>query len=123
MSKCTLRPFTSVLCRDNEGSDRRWKPDIFLYYEENAGWPYVCAKHNWSECIPYAGNEHLAFTFGGKDETFAFGDKVLVTNSLKEPNWKEGIFIEMTTNENIPFSVMLKENKTESMFKYCKLAE
>lgn len=53
-------PFMKVLVRNY--TENVWKPDIFLYYEDGMEWPYICANRNWKYCVPYEGNEHLAFT-------------------------------------------------------------
>lgn len=50
---------TPVLVRDKV--DEPWKKDIFLY-EEHCNYKFRCSKEDWSECIPYKGNEHFLGT-------------------------------------------------------------
>ena len=56
----SLKPFTYVLGRDTEIDE--WALDIFCKYYKSANYPYNCFRSNWKYCIPYKGNEHLAFT-------------------------------------------------------------
>ncbi len=59
-----LKPFTYVLVRDSKTDV--WVPDIFFRYygDENILHPYACFRSSWAYCIPYEGNEHLAFSTG-----------------------------------------------------------
>lgn len=71
MSKCSFKPFDKVLVRD--GKEYEWLPALFFRDRgEGANYRYKVLplrKGNSSEyacCIPFEGNEHLAFT----DEDF-----------------------------------------------------
>lgn len=59
-----FKPFTYVLGRDSENDV--WTPDIFIKYKsgKHIPHPYTCCRTTWTYCIPYEGNEHLAFTTG-----------------------------------------------------------
>lgn len=60
--QCQFKPFDKVLVRD---SDTGWHIDFFeMYNSEDWDAPrkYECIMGKWSQCIPYAGNEHLLGT-------------------------------------------------------------
>ena len=61
-----FKPFDKVLVRDSQ--DFIWKPNIFGRYYPNASdlKYYMLNDECFRYCIPYEGNEHLAFTT--KDE-------------------------------------------------------
>lgn len=59
MKQC-FKPFDKVLVRDNNTDS--WKADIYLGYDENNPFPYICTKTNYSICIPYKDNEYLLGT-------------------------------------------------------------
>lgn len=60
-----LEPFSKVLVRDNK--EDKWKPAFFVKISNNKKLPYNCVSlvsgHNisYKHCIPYEGNEKLAF--------------------------------------------------------------
>ena len=54
-----FKPFDRVLVR-RWGSP--WCIDIFSHKWSNTELEYECLRANWSECIPYEGNEHLLGT-------------------------------------------------------------
>lgn len=53
--------FDRVLVRDS--NDCEWIPDLYAGYSCNKALPYrTIGGTGWRFCIPYEGNEHLAFT-------------------------------------------------------------
>lgn len=59
MKQC-FKPFDKVLVRDNNTDS--WKADIYLGYNENNPFPYICTRTSYSICIPYEDNEYLLGT-------------------------------------------------------------
>lgn len=59
MKQC-FKPFDRVLVRDNNTDS--WKADIYLGYDENNPFPYICTRTSYSICIPYMDNEYLLGT-------------------------------------------------------------
>lgn len=59
MKQC-FKPFDKVLVRDNNTDS--WKADIYLGYDENNPFPYICTRTSYSICIPYEDNEYLLGT-------------------------------------------------------------
>ena len=59
MKQC-FTPFDRVLVRNNNTDS--WKADIYLGYDENDPFPYICTRTNYSICIPYEDNEYLLGT-------------------------------------------------------------
>lgn len=63
--EANLKPFWKVLVRDNK--EDKWKPAFFVKISNNKKLPYNCVSlvsgHNisYKHCIPYEGNEKLAF--------------------------------------------------------------
>ena len=53
-------PFDRVLVRNNNTDS--WKADIYLGYDENNPFPYICTRTNYNICIPYEDNEYLLGT-------------------------------------------------------------
>ena len=70
LREANLKPFCKVLVRDNK--EDKWKPAFFVKISNNEKLPYNCVSlvsgHNSSYmyCIPYEGNESLAFTIPDK---------------------------------------------------------
>lgn len=67
MSQCSFKPFDKVLVRCGEKS--KWLPAFFVRVNEGfSGWKcsvfLICSGKvsYFSSCIPFEGNEHLAFT-------------------------------------------------------------
>lgn len=59
--ECPFKPFDKVLVRDNDS--QVWIPVFFSYREYNTDYPFCTINgHEYRHCIPYEGNEHLAFT-------------------------------------------------------------
>lgn len=59
MKQC-FTPFDRVLVRNNNTDS--WKADIYLGYDENNPFPYICTRTSYSICIPYGDNEYLLGT-------------------------------------------------------------
>ena len=59
MKQC-FKPFDRVLVRNNNTDS--WKADIYLGYDENNPFPYICTRTSYSICIPYGDNEYLLGT-------------------------------------------------------------
>ena len=59
MKQC-FTPFDRVLVRNNNTDS--WKADIYLGYDENNPFPYICTRDNYNICIPYEDNEYLLGT-------------------------------------------------------------
>lgn len=56
--ECPFKPFDKVLVRD--GDEFEWRPKLFSYMDDDR---YVTLDYDrFAICIPYEGNEHLAFT-------------------------------------------------------------
>ena len=70
LREANLKPFCKVLVRDNK--EDKWKPAFFVKISNNEKLPYNCVSlvsgHNssYKYCIPYEGNESLAFTIPDK---------------------------------------------------------
>lgn len=58
----TLKPFDTVLVRDDNNS--AWINTFFGFYDTvtNKKYPFIAGGINWAQCIPYEGNEHLLGT-------------------------------------------------------------
>lgn len=63
----TLKPFDKVLVRN---SKQKWTIDYFSFIDKKELYPFICAGHYASQCIPYEGNEHLLGTTNDCDEYF-----------------------------------------------------
>ena len=59
MKQC-FKPFDRILVRNNNTDS--WKADIYLGYDENNPFPYICTRTSYSICIPYEDNEYLLGT-------------------------------------------------------------
>lgn len=66
----TLKPFDKVLARDTYR--QVWTADFFSHDTKGqfGGYRFACIGHNWHQCIPYKGNEHLLGTSNDCDEHF-----------------------------------------------------
>lgn len=66
----TLKPFDKVLVRDNDTSI--WVNAFFGFYDIviTKKYPFVASGINWTQCIPYEGNEHLLGTYEDCDEYY-----------------------------------------------------
>ena len=60
IKKQCFKPFDRVLVRNNNTDS--WKADIYLGYDENNPFPYICTRTDYSICIPYEDNEYLLGT-------------------------------------------------------------
>ena len=60
VKKQYFKPFDRVLVRNNNTDS--WKADIYLGYDENNPFPYICTRTSYSICIPYEDNEYLLGT-------------------------------------------------------------
>lgn len=66
LREANLKPFCKVLVRDNK--EDKWKPAFFVKISNTAELPYNCVSLasgrncSYKYCIPYEGNESLAFT-------------------------------------------------------------
>ena len=60
VKKQCFTPFDRVLVRNNNTDS--WKADIYLGYDENNPFPYICTRDNYNICIPYEDNEYLLGT-------------------------------------------------------------
>lgn len=60
--ECPFKPFDKVLVRDIDNS--KWMPNLFSMFDSDTpNYPFVTINGETSaQCIPYEGNEHLAFT-------------------------------------------------------------
>lgn len=61
--ECPFKKGDKVLVRD---SDTLWSFDMFVYYDENANYPYECNDSEYEQCIPL--NEHTWQLLGTMDE-------------------------------------------------------
>lgn len=61
--ECPFKKGDKVLVRD---SDTFWRFDFFVYYDENASYPYECNGSEYELCIPL--NEHTWQLLGTMDE-------------------------------------------------------
>ena len=66
----TLKPFDKVLVRDNNTSI--WVNAFFGFYDIviTKNYPFLASGINWTQCIPYEGNEHLLGTYEDCDEYY-----------------------------------------------------
>lgn len=66
----TLKPFDKVLVRDNDTSI--WVNAFFGFYDIviTKKYPFVASGINWTQCIPYEGNEHLLGKYEDCDEYY-----------------------------------------------------
>lgn len=66
----TLKPFDKVLVRNNNTSI--WINAFFGFYDIviTKKYPFVASAINWTQCIPYEGNEHLLGTYEDCDEYY-----------------------------------------------------
>ena len=60
VKKQCFKPFDRILVRNNNTDS--WKADIYLGYDENNPFPYICTRTNYNICIPYEDNEYLLGT-------------------------------------------------------------
>lgn len=59
--ECPFKPFDKVLVR-NDDSDA-WMPKFFSYQDDSMYYSFHSINNGeYRQCIPYEGNEHLAFT-------------------------------------------------------------
>lgn len=56
--KNNFKPFDKVLVRD--GNAYEWQPELFYKFDESKY--HTLGNVEWSQCIPYEGNEHLMGT-------------------------------------------------------------
>ena len=66
----TLKAFDKVLVRDDNNS--AWINTFFGFYDTvtNKKYPFIAGSVNWSQCIPYEGNQHLLGTCDDCDEYY-----------------------------------------------------
>jgi hypothetical protein len=65
----TLKPFDRVLVRDD--STMKWAIDLWMAYAPNhEHWKCLCLGNNYTQCIPYEGNEHRMLTADMPDEYY-----------------------------------------------------
>ena len=65
----TLKPFSKVLVRD--GNNYSWIVELWMAYMTNYKYcKHRCIAGNYSQCIPYEGNEHLLLTADMPDEYY-----------------------------------------------------
>lgn len=66
----TLKPFDKVLVRDDNTS--MWTNAFYGFYDTvtTKKYPFVANACNWTQCIPYEGNEHLLGTDDDCDEYY-----------------------------------------------------
>lgn len=66
----TLKAYDKVLVRDDNNST--WINTFFGFYDNttNKKYPFVAGSVNWSQCIPYEGNQHLLGTNNDCDEYY-----------------------------------------------------
>lgn len=58
--KYKFKPFDKVLVRDDD--DDAWIPNFFFMYNIDSNYPYLTMNDtSFKQCIPYKGNEILAF--------------------------------------------------------------
>ena len=69
--KYTFTPFEQVLTR-NYNSDN-WTANLFSYIEDGI---FACTDAFWTQCIPYAGHEHLLGTTDEPKDWAKYYDKV-----------------------------------------------
>lgn len=66
----TLKPFDTVLVRDDNNS--KWVNTFFGFYDTvtNQKYPFIAGSVNWAQCIPYESNEYLLGTCDDCDEYY-----------------------------------------------------
>ena len=66
----TLKPFDTVLVRDDNNSV--WVNTFFGFYDTvtNKKYPFIAGSVNWAQCIPYESNEYLLGTCDDCDEYY-----------------------------------------------------
>lgn len=70
LEKYTFTPFEQVLTR-NYNSDN-WTANLFSYIEDGI---FACTDAFWTQCIPYAGHEHLIGTSDEPEDWVKYYDK------------------------------------------------
>lgn len=59
--ECPFKPFDKVLVRDKDSNE--WMPNFFSFQKDNSFYRFITINDGaYRQCIPYEGNEHLAFT-------------------------------------------------------------
>lgn len=59
--ECPFKPFDKVLVRDDDSDT--WMPKFFSYKDDSMYYSFHSINNGkYMQCIPYEGNEHLAFT-------------------------------------------------------------
>lgn len=59
--ECPFKPFDKVLVRDDDSD--AWMPKFFSYQDDSMYYSFHSINNGeYRQCIPYEGNEHLAFT-------------------------------------------------------------
>lgn len=102
-NKYNFKPFDKVLVRDSNSST--WQPELFYKFE---GRYYTVGDVDWSQCIPYEGNEHLLDTtktpdFIDLENNILFGIELQVGYVLEfENSHKAGVII--PTNQGLAVS-------------------
>ncbi|WP_282012753.1 hypothetical protein [Pyramidobacter piscolens] len=74
VEKYQFTPFEQVLVRDEDS--QLWYANLFGEAEGNAGSGFECVSLAWSQCIPYAGHEHLLGTTDEPEDWEKYYDKV-----------------------------------------------
>lgn len=98
-----FKPFDKVLVRD--GNAYEWQPELFYKINEEGKY---CTLGNveWSQCIPYEGNEHLMDTANMPEFTdlkngILFGIELKVGYVLEFDNFSYDIAIVIPTTKGL----------------------
>jgi len=71
--KYQFTPFEQVLVRDSDRAP--WLPRFFSHMNKDCLYPFICISIAWSQCIPYAGHEHLLGTTDEPEDWEKYYDK------------------------------------------------
>lgn len=98
-----FKPFDKVLVRD--GNAYEWQPELFYKINEEGKY---CTLGNveWSQCIPYEGNEHLMDTSNMPEITdlengILFGIELKVGYVLEFDNFSHDVAIVIPTTKGL----------------------
>lgn len=118
MEKHEFKPKEWVLVRDTD--EQNWRLGIYSHYDKDcSNFPYRCVADNYTQCIPFEGNEHLIGTSkpAGPVEEFdgwKVGDEVEV-EFCGDGSWHKGKVVRINPQrtsiidgESMPYRVKAK---------------
>ena len=112
-----LRPFDKVLVRDDDNEP--WKIELFeRYSNRNDGYPYVCMKTIWRQCIPFEGNEHLLTE---PTDEFKWGEHVEVSDNGHV--WYKALFIYKNIDNTHSYRALAERFPNAECWKYCRKSD